>query len=156
MAASTRRPVQNREEIETYIASRPPVELNLARSIVKRVVIVGPVMVAVFGIISGIDGAVAAAIGVAMVAGYYLFTGWILSMTARVSLATYYAGALFGFLVRLVLIGVTMAVLTNQFDLDKVALGVTVGATYVTLLLWEAAAMGKNSAGRRMGDKSGA
>jgi hypothetical protein len=134
-----KRPVANRDEIETYIANRPPVELNLARGIVSRAVIVGPIMVAIFAIFKGLSGAIAAALGVAMVVAYYLFTGWILSMTARVSLATYYAGALFGFVVRLVLIGVTMAVLANQFDVDKVALGATVAATYVTLLMWEAA-----------------
>ena len=139
----TRRPVQNIDEIETYIASRPPVELNIALGIVRRITIVGPLMVALFGAVMGWDGAIAAAIGVVMVAGYYLFTGWILSMTARISLAAYYAGALFGFLIRLVLIGVTMAVLANQFDLERVALGATVAVTYVALLLWEAASMGR-------------
>ena len=155
-------PVQNRNEIESYIASRPPVELNLARGIVKRLIFVGPVMLALFGVTGGVGGLVAAGIGIAIVAGYYLFTGWILSTTARVSLATYYAGALFGFLVRLVLIGVTMVVLTRQFDLDRVALGATVAVTYVALLMWEAATMGRTSSDRdsksarqRMGDVSG-
>ena len=76
---------------------------------------------------------------------YYLATGWILSATARVSLGTYYAGALFGFFVRLVLIGVTMAVLTNQFGLDRIALGATVAVTYVALLTWEAATFKRTS-----------
>lgn len=161
MAANARRPVQNRQEIETYIASRPPVELNLAKGIVKRLVVVGPVMIAFFGLVKGVRGLTAAAIGVVMVAGYYLFTGWILSTTARVSLATYYAGALFGFVVRLVMIGVTMVVLTRQFDVDRVALGATVGVAYVALLLWETATMGRPTSAshelvrQRMGDASG-
>ena len=159
---TVKRPVQNRAEIEEYIASRPPVELNLALGIIKRSIVVGPLMVALFGVLSGWDGAIASAIGVGMVALYYLFTGWILSVTARVSLATYYAGALFGFLVRLILIGVTMVVITNQFDLDRIALGATVAVTYVALLMWEAATMGKdssargtNSTRRQMGDTTG-
>ena len=162
MAASTRRPVANRPEIEEYLASRPPVELRLAAGIVRRVVIVGPIMVAIFGIFRGIDGAIAAALGALLVAAYYLLTGWILSATARVSLATYYAGALIGFFVRLILIGVSMVVLTRQFDVDRVALGVTVAATYVALLMWEAATFRRvstdrasNPAAGRMGDKSG-
>ena len=158
----TCRSVQNIDEIETYIASRPPVELSIAVGIVKRITIVGPFMVVLFGAVMGWEGSIAAASGVVIVAGYYLFTGWILSMTAKISLATYYAGALFGFLIRLVLIGVTMAVLANQFDLERVALGVTVAVTYMTLLLWEAASTGRDPSQRarkstrqRMGDLNG-
>jgi len=161
VAANARRPVQNRQEIETYIASRPPVELNLAISIVKRMVVVGPVMIGLFAVVNGVSGMTASAAGVVIVAMYYLFTGWILSATARVSLATYYAGALFGFLVRLVFIGVTMVVLARQFDMDRVALGATVAVTYVALLMWETATMPRgsqdrerNSARQRMGDRS--
>lgn len=154
-----RRPVQNRSEIEAYIAERPPVEMNMARGIVSRVKFVGPILVALFAIFTGIDGAIASAAGVAMVVVYYLFTGWILSMTARVSLGTYYAGALFGFFVRIALIGITMAVLADQLGLDRVALGASVAATYVALLMWEAATFRrvserKISAERDMGDKS--
>ncbi len=157
----TRRPVQNRSEIEEYLASRPAVELSMAAGMVKRLVIVGPVMIALFGVLKGVDGMVAAGAGAAMVGAYYLLTGWILSATARVSLGTYYAGALFGFLVRLVLIGLTMAVLTNQAGMDRVALGATVAVTYVALLMWEAATFrtSANRVGfrtaRHMGDTNG-
>lgn len=157
----TPRPVQNRPEIEAYLASRPGVELSMATGMVKRLVIVGPVMVAIFGILKGADGVVAAATGAAMVGAYYLLTGWILSVTARVSLGTYYAGALFGFLVRLVLIGLTMAVLGNQVGMDRVALGATVAVTYVALLMWEAATFRTSAsrvgfrATRDMGDTNG-
>ena len=156
-----KRPVQNRDEIEDYIAQRPPAELNLAKEIISRLVIVGPVMIGMFALLKGGAGAIAAASGVALVALYYLATGWILSTTARVSMSTYYAGALFGFFVRLVLIGATMVVLANQFDVDRTALGVTVAATYVVLLMWEAATFKRTSASwelpaeQRMGDNSG-
>ena len=137
--SSEKRPVQNRTEIEDYIAARPGVEFAMARGMVRRLVIVGPIMLALFGVLKGVDGLVAAAAGIIIVAGYYLLTGWILSATVRVSLGTYYAGALFGFLVRIVLIGLTMALLTSQYGLDRVALGATVAVTYVVLLMWEAA-----------------
>jgi hypothetical protein len=135
-------PGLDRSEIERYIASRPPVELLMARSIVRRVVVVGPVLLAVFGLFRGLDGLVAAAIGVVTVAGYYLLSGSMMSWLARISLGAYHAGALFGFVVRLGLIVATMLVVIALFEVDRTALGLTVITTYVVLLLLEAAALG--------------
>lgn len=138
-----------RSEVERYIAERPPVELQMARSIVRRAVVVGPVMLLAFGLVRGFDGLVAAAIGVVIVAGYYLLTGSMLSWLARVSLGAYHAGALLGFILRLGLIAATMWAVISLFEVDRTALGLAVIATYLGLLLWEAAAMGRNK-GRRV------
>jgi hypothetical protein len=137
-----------RSEVERYIAGRPPVELLMARSIVRRAVVVGPVMLAAFGLLRGLGGLVAAAIGVAIVTGYYLLTGSMMSWLARVSLGAYHAGALLGFIVRLGLIAATMMAVISLFEVDRTALGLAVIAAYVGLLLWEAAALGRNK-GRR-------
>ena len=131
-----------RSEVERYIAGRPPVELLMARSIVRRAVVVGPLMLVLFGLLRGLDGLVAAAVGVAIVTGYYLLTGAMMSWLARVSLGAYHAGALFGFVVRLGLIAVTMLGVIALFEVDRTALGFAVIATYVVLLIWEAAALG--------------
>ena len=149
MSAETRGPEGlERSEVERYIAGRPPVELLLARSIVRRAVVVGPLILAVFGLLRGLDGLVAAAIGVMIVTGYYLLTGSMLSWLARVSLGAYHAGALLGFIVRLGLIAATMMAVISLFEVDRTALGLAVIAAYVGLLLWEAAALGRNK-GRR-------
>ena len=134
----------DRSEVESYIAGRPPVELLMARSIVRRVAVVGPLLLAVFGLARGIDGLVAAAIGVVIVAGYYLLSGAMMSWLARVSLGAYHAGALFGFVVRLGLIVATMLAVIALLEVDRTALGLTVIATYIVLLLLEAAALGIN------------
>ena len=139
----------DRSEVERYIAERPPVELQMARSIVRRAVVVGPLMLVVFGLVRGLDGLVAAAIGVAIVTGYYLLTGSMLSWLARVSLGAYHAGALLGFILRLGLIAATMWAVISLFEVDRTALGLAVIATYVGLLIWEAAALGRNK-GRRV------
>ena len=131
-----------RSEVERYIAGRPPVELLMARSIARRAVVVGPLMLVLFGLLRGLDGLVAAAVGVAIVTGYYLLTGAMMSWLARVSLGAYHAGALFGFVVRLGLIAVTMLGVIALFEVDRTALGFAVIATYVVLLIWEAAALG--------------
>ena len=139
----------DRSEVESYIAGRPPVELLMARSIVRRVAVVGPLLLAVFGLARGLEGLVAAAIGVAIVTGYYLLTGSMLSWLARVSLGAYHAGALLGFILRLGLIAATMWAVISLFEVDRTALGLAVIASYVGLLLWEAAALGRNK-GRRV------
>ena len=146
MAAETRvRKGLDRSEVERYIAGRPPVELLMARSIARRAVIVGPLMLVLFGVLRGFGGAVAAAIGVAIVTAYYLLTGLMMSRLARISLGAYHAGALFGFVVRLGLIAATMLAVVALFEVDRLALGLTVISTYVVLLLWEAAALGSTS-----------
>ena len=63
---------------------------------------------AVAWLIRGADGAAAAAIGVAIVVGNFLLSGWMLSRALKISLAVYHAAALFGFVLRLALIAVTM------------------------------------------------
>jgi len=137
-----------RREVEDYLAGRPPVELNLVRSLLRRVVVVGPLAVVMAGLIRGLDGAVAAAIGVVLVVGYYLLSGALMSWLARVSLGAYHAGALFGFVARLGLIVATMLAVAALFDVDRPALGLTVIATYMVLLLWEAGTRGSRRASR--------
>ncbi|WP_420612520.1 hypothetical protein [Candidatus Spongiisocius sp.] len=141
-----------RREVEDYLAGRPPVELNLVRSLLRRAVLVGPLAVVVAGLIRGVDGAVAAAIGVVLVVGYYLLSGALMSWLARVSLGAYHAGALFGFVARLGLIVATMLAVAALFDVDRPALGLTVIATYMVLLLWEAGARGSRRT-RRSGEE---
>ncbi len=145
-----------RHEVEDYLAGRPPVELNLVRSLLRRAVVVGPVAVALSGLFRGVEGAVAAAIGVVLVVGYYLLSGALMSWLARVSLGAYHAGALFGFVARLGLIVATMLAVAALFDVDRPALGLTVIATYMVLLLWEAGARGSRRTRRAgIGRKAG-
>lgn len=115
----------------------------LARHTVRRIVIVGPPLVALFGIARGVDGAIASAIGLAIVVGYYLLTGVMLSVAARISLGAYHAAALLGFFLRLGLIAVTMLAIAALIDVDRPALGITVVVSYFALLAWETVAVAK-------------
>lgn len=119
------------------------VEAVLARHTIRRIVAVGPVLVVVFGVFRGVPGAVAAAVGVVIVAGYVWLSGVMLSVAARISLAAYHAAALLGFFLRLGLIAVTMLVVARVTDIDRIALGITVVVAYLTLFGWEAVAVAK-------------
>lgn len=131
----------DRGEIEAYIASRPPVELDVAKSAVRRLMVVGPALLIVFGVWRGLNGLIGSALGLAIVAFYYLVSGAMLSAAARISLGAYHAAALIGFFIRMALITASMFALAAAFELDRLALGFTVVAAYLALLGWEAAAI---------------
>ncbi len=118
-----------------------PVESIVARDIVVRAAIVGPVIVWVAGLLRGIDGAVAGLIGLGVVVGNFLLAGAILSRAARLSMKAYHAAALAGFVVRLGLITASMFLLASVFEIDRPALGVSAVSAYFILLTWEAWAL---------------
>jgi uncharacterized membrane protein YqjE len=95
----------------------------------------------VFGLFRGWEGAIAAAIGVAIVAGNFVLAGFIMSTAARLSLSLYHAAALFGFIIRLGLITVSMLLIAAVTDIDRLAMGISVVVSYLVLLSWEAVAI---------------
>ena len=119
------------------------VEAVLAGHVARRAIWVAPVLIGLFGLLRGWEGAVASAIGVAVVVGNFLLSGWALSMAARISLAFYQAAALFGFFLRLVLITVSLLVLGSLTEIDRLALGLSVVVAYLVLLSWEAVAVAR-------------
>jgi hypothetical protein len=123
--------------------SAVPVEAILARHTARRALYVGPVLVLVFGLTRGWEGAVASALGVAVVAANFVLAGVMLSAAARVSPGMYHAAALFGFLVRLALLVLTMLLVVQLVEIDRVAFGVTVVVAYLALLTWEAVAVSR-------------
>ncbi len=121
--------------------ARVDVEAIIARHVARRALFVAPVLISLFWLLGGLDGAVAAAIGVGIVVVNFLVSGWVLSIAARISLALYHAAALFGFFLRLILITVSLLLLGSLTELDRMALGLSVVAAYLVLLSWEAVAV---------------
>lgn len=117
------------------------IEAIMARHTVARALYVGPPLVAIFGALRGLDGALWAAVGVLIVVGYLMTTGLMLSAAARHSLTAYHAAALLGFLVRLGLITATMFAVAALFDVDRVAMGIAALVSYFVLLIWETVAV---------------
>lgn len=113
------------------------IEATIARHTVRRAVFVGPPLIALFWVFRGSDGAIGASIGVAVIVGNFLLSGWILSLAARFGLTAYHAAALFGFVFRLLLITGTMFGIVAFMDLDRLAFGITAVATYLALLVLE-------------------
>ena len=123
----------------------PDVEKDVAIATVRRALFVGPPLILLFWITNGTKGAVASAIGVAIVVGYILFHGAMMSVAARISLSLYHAAAVLGFFIRMVLIAATMLLVARVTDVDRFALGITVVVTYMTLFGWQVVAMSRTT-----------
>ncbi len=154
-ASSLHRSEVDRGEIEGYIATRPAAELTVARSAVRRMIVVGPLLLLAFGLSRGLDGLVASSLGLAIVAAYYLLSGAMLSTAARISLGAYHAAALIGFFVRMALIAGSMFALAALFEIDRLAIGLTVVVAYLVLLGWEAATIAGAGRDRQQGKNEG-
>jgi len=121
------------------------IEIALARDIVKRSLVVGPIAVGIAWAIRGHIGALSALLGVAIVVGNFLISGWLLSTAIKISLSAYHAAALFGFVLRLALIAGAMFAVAALFDVDRYAMGIAAVGSYLVLLTLEAIAMSRNT-----------
>jgi predicted Na+-dependent transporter len=119
------------------------VESILARHTVARAIYVAPVLIAIFWVTRGFDGAWSSAIGVVIVLANFLLAGAILSISARISLTVYHAAALIGFFLRLGLMVLTVLLIAELLPIDRIAFGISAVAAYLVLLSWEAVAVSK-------------
>ena len=117
------------------------VEAKIGMATARRAIWIAPALVAVFGIWRGGQGALSAAIGVAIVAANFVLAGYILSKAAAVSLKLYHAAALVGFFLRLALIMLVMLVIAQVIDVDRLAMGISAVVSYLVLLSWETVAV---------------
>lgn len=127
----------------TSEAQSPDVEMVIARHTVARAVYVAPALIALFWLTSGSEGAWSAALGVAVVIGNFLLAGFILSVSARISLAVYHAAAIVGFLMRLALLTLTMLVVVRFVPIDRLAFGLAAVVAYLVLIGAEAVAVAR-------------
>ncbi len=131
------------DPVATYAPApdQRPVEAIIGTHIARRAIVVAPILALVFGLLEGWEGAAAAVVGVGIVVVNFVLGGYVLSYAARLSLGLYHAVALFGFLIRLGLITVSLFLIAGATDLDRSALGISVVVSYLVLLSWEAVAI---------------
>lgn len=120
-----------------------PIESVLARHTVRRAVYLGPVLIALFAVIGGWQGAWSAALGIVVVAANFLLSGAILSNSIRLGLPAYHAAALIGFVLRLGLFVGFVYLIATFVDVDRMAFGISAVVAYLGLLVIEAMAVSK-------------
>lgn len=132
-------PSERSEVLSGYeTAPGPPgIEAKIGLSTARRVLWVAPPLIVAFGLWRGGPAAVAAALGVAIVAANFVLAGFVLSKAAAVSLKLYHAAALGGFVLRLALIMLVMFVIAQLADVDRLAMGISAVVSYLVLLSWE-------------------
>jgi hypothetical protein len=121
----------------------PDIEAKIGVATARRVVWVGPPVIAAFALARGGSGAVAATLGVAIVAGNFVIAGFVLSKAAAISMKLYHAAALGGFFLRLTLIMMVMFLIAQAVDVDRPAMGVAAVVSYLALLSWETVAVAR-------------
>jgi hypothetical protein len=123
---------------------RVPIELTMAKNMVKRAAWIGPVIVALFWLLGGPLGAGSAALGLLVVIANFLIAGALLSYAIRISISMYHAAALVGFLLRLGLITGTMLLVVRFVEIDRIAFGIAAVVGYLTMVTMEAIAVVRN------------
>lgn len=115
----------------------------MARHTVARAIYVAPVLILLFALVSGWQGAWSSALGIAIVVANFLLAGALLSVSARISLQAYHAAALFGFFLRLLIFVGAVYVISVTVEVDRIAFGITAVVSYLVLLVLEAMAVAK-------------
>ena len=124
-------------ELFTTRLDGPPTEVHVSRDMVRRGLIVAPVLIAICAVIWGGDGALSAMYGIALVLANFALAAAIISTTARISLGLLMGATLFGYLIRLGLIFLAVFLVRDAPWISLPALGATIIVTHLGLLFWE-------------------
>jgi hypothetical protein len=112
-------------------------EVQISRDLIRRGLIVAPVLIAICGLIWGADGAWSCAYGIAIVLVNFALSAWLIATTARISLHWLMGATLFGYIFRLGLIFLAVWLVKDASWISLPALGATIIVTHLGLLVWE-------------------
>ena len=115
----------------------PSPERDIANDLIKRGLLVLPVLLVVFGLTHGVDGVLSSAYGLGLVLLNFAFAAALLTYTARISLSLMMAAVLGGYVVRLGLITAAVIAVRHASWVEMVPLGFTIIVAHLGLLLWE-------------------
>lgn len=130
---------QGREEPVAFTTrlEGPAPEVGVSKDMVKRGLIVAPVVIAVCGVIWSMDGVWSSAYAIALVLVNFALAAGLIALTARISLGLMMGAVLFGYLVRLGLILLAVLLVKDSSWISLPALGATIIVTHLGLLVWE-------------------
>jgi len=114
-----------------------PVEMQVTSDMVKRGLLVAPVLIGICAVIWGSAGAWSAAFAIGIVLVNFLLSAFLISYTAKISLGLMMGATLFGYLIRLGLIMAAVLLVKDASWISLPALGATIIVTHLGLLLWE-------------------
>jgi len=115
----------------------PAPEVAVSTDMIKRGLIAAPVLIAICGVIWGMDGVWSSAYGIAIVLANFALAAASIAGAARISLGLMMAATLFGYLIRLALIFLAVWLVRDAAWISFPALGSTIIITHLGLLFWE-------------------
>lgn len=124
-------------ELITTRFDGPAPEVAVSTDMIKRGLIVAPLLIAVCGVIWGMDGVWSSAYGIAIVLANFALAAASIAMAARISLGLMMAATLFGYIIRLALIFLAVWLVKDAAWISFPALGSTIIITHLGLLFWE-------------------
>lgn len=117
--------------------SGPAPEVGVTKDMVRRGLIVAPLLIAVCGVIWGMNGAYSSAYAIAIVLLNFALAATLVAVTARISLGLMMGAVLFGYLIRLGLIFLAVFLVKDTSWISLPALGTAIIVTHLGLLIWE-------------------
>jgi hypothetical protein len=115
----------------------PAPEVEVSTDLIKRGLIVALLIIAICGVIWGAAGAWSSLYGIALVLVNFGLAALLIAVTIRISLTLMLGAVLFGYLLRLGLIFVAVFLVKDAGWISLPALGATIIATHLGLLVWE-------------------
>ena len=115
----------------------PAPEVSISKDMVRRGLIVAPLLLAVCGVLWGMDGVWSCAYGIALIFVNFAIAAGLVAVTARINLGLMMGAVLFGYLIRLGLIFVAVLLVRGAGWISLPALGATIIVTHLGLLVWE-------------------
>jgi len=119
------------------------VEMILALHTCRPAIVLAPALALMFWLLRGPGSAGAAVLGVALVAGNLLLSGYVLSLVVRRRPQLLAATALLSFVLRLALLTATLVLLQQATGLDRIAAAVSAVMAYLVMVIWEVVAVAR-------------
>jgi hypothetical protein len=113
-------------------------EREIAHDIVRRGLLVAPVIILVLGLVRGWAGALGAAIALAVVCVNFLASAWVIDRLAKLGPNALFAGVMLGWIMRMAVVVGVLFVCKQSDAIDFPVLGFTIFGTHLGLLFWEA------------------
>jgi hypothetical protein len=118
-----------------YVYSPP--ELEIARDLVRKALPAAPVFVVLCGLIWGVNGALSAGFGVAVVLVNFLLAAAMMAWAAKISPAALMAACFGGFFLRMGIVLAAVMAVKQASWVALPALLITILVTHIGLLVWE-------------------
>ena len=123
---------------EAFVAlDGPAPETEIVRDMVKRAAYAAPVLILVFGLIWGLNGAISTGYAIAIVVVNFIVAAALDSMGARISVGMLMGMSMFGFFIRMGIVFGAFFVAADAEWMTVIPFAFTLVITHLGLLFWE-------------------